>query len=270
MILDYFHKLNSLDEHWELEETFQTHDELNTQLFDYNVLKADVRRRLIEIADMFVESIQEDNIPIKVLDYWLLGSNAGYNYSNTSDIDVHIIVNIEDTKCNPYLLRVLYDYIKSNFNNKYDITVKGHEVELYLEDVNSGVVSNGIYSLKQDKWIKEPTKTEIMSFDVTETDEWKEWYERYQSLNDSECEQFLDDLYIMRKMSLSGGMGEWEVGNLVFKEFRNQGILDELKDRKYKYKSKELTLEKLEENLLLEVTSKELNTLLTKAKKIKE
>ena len=119
MILDYFHKLNSLDEHWELEETFQTHDELNTQLFDYNVLKADVRRRLIEIADMFVESIQEDNIPIKVLDYWLLGSNAGYNYSNTSDIDVHIIVNIEDTKCNPYLLRVLYDYIKSNFNNKY-------------------------------------------------------------------------------------------------------------------------------------------------------
>ena len=250
MILDYFYELNKLDEHWELEETFQTHDELNPQLFDHNVLKADVRRRLIEIADMFVESIQEDNIPIKVLDYWLLGSNAAYNYSDNSDIDVHIIVNIEDTKCNPYLLRVLYDYIKSNFNQKYDIMVKGHEVELYLEDVNSGAVSNGIYSLKQDKWIKEPTKTEIISFDVTETDEWKNWYQRYSELKDSECEQFLDDLYVMRKMSLSnGGMGEWEVGNLVFKEFRNQGLIDELKDRKYKYKSKELTLENLTEDI---------------------
>ena len=37
-------------------------------------------------------------------------------------------------------------------------------------------------------------------------------------------------------------------GNLVFKEFRNLGYLDSLKDRKYKYKSRELTLEGLKES----------------------
>lgn len=248
MILNYFHELNNLDESWELEEVFETHDELNPQLFDNDILRKDIRERLLEIVDLFISKIKEDNIPINVIDYWLLGSNAAYNYGPKSDIDIHIIVNLEDLGVDPYILQVLYDYIKSDFNNKYDIIVKGHEVELYLEDVRSGAVTNGIYSLKQNRWIKFPTRTEYMRFDVTETDEYKDWYQRYLSLEDDEIEQFINDLYLMRKESLATE-GEWGPGNLVFKEFRNLGYLDSLKDRKYKYKSKELTLENLSESL---------------------
>lgn len=242
MILNYFHELNKLNETWELEEVFETHDELNQQLFDNDILRKDIRQRLLEIVDLFVSKIKEDNIPINVIDYWLLGSNAAYNYGPKSDIDIHIIVNLEDLGVDPYILQVLYDYVKSDFNNKYDIMVKGHEVELYLEDVCSGAVTNGIYSLKQNRWIKFPTRTEYMRFDVTETDEYKDWYQRYLSLEDSEIEQFINDLYLMRKESLATD-GEWGIGNLVFKEFRNLGYLDSLKDRKYKYRSRELTLE---------------------------
>ena len=248
MILDYFDKLNKLDESYiELEEVFETHDELNQQLFDNDILRKDVHQRLLEIVDLFVRKIKEDNIPINVIDYWLLGSNAAYNYGLKSDIDIHIIVNLEDLGVDPYILQVLYDYIKSDFNKKYDIQVKGHEVELYLEDVRSGAVTNGIYSLKQNRWIKFPTRTEYMRFDVTETDEYKDWYERYLNLKDDEIEQFINDLYLMRKESLATD-GEWSTSNLVFKEFRNLGYLDSLKDRKYKYKSKELTLESLLES----------------------
>ena len=57
---------------------------------------------------------------------------------------------------------------------------------------------------------------------------------------------------MMRKEALANRLGEWEVGNLIFKEFRNQGILDELKNRKYKVRSKELTLESLNEDILME------------------
>ena len=251
MILNYFHELNRLDETWELEEVFETHDELNQQLFDNDILRKDIRQRLLEIVDLFISKIKEDNIPINVIDYWLLGSNAAYNYGPKSDIDIHIIVNLEDLGVDPYILQVLYNYIKSDFNNKYDIEIKGHEVELYLEDVRSGAVTNGIYSLKQNRWIKFPTRTEYMRFDVTETDEYKDWYQRYLSLEDSEIEQFINDLYLMRKESLATD-GEWGTGNLVFKEFRNSGFLDSLKDRKYEYKSKGLTLENLEEDLLCE------------------
>lgn len=227
-----------------LKELFEVHKELNPQLFEENKLKDDVRLRLVEIADMFVESLQEDNVPIKVFDYWLVGSNAAYNYTPESDIDIHIIVDM-DMGVNPVILRMLYDYIKSSFNDKYDIVVKGHQVELYLEDVKSGAITNGIYSLKQDKWIKEPEKLEPKSIEIEDSDLYKQTYEKYKSLTDEECEQFLDDLYIMRKISLAND-GEFGEGNLVFKQFRNNGFLQTLKDRKYKFKSKELSLESLQ------------------------
>lgn len=231
-----------------LKEVFEIHNQLNPRLFGYeNQLKDDVRLRLIEIADILVESIQEDNIPIKVYDYWLVGSNAAYNYSPESDIDVHIIVDMEQ-ELNPYFLKLLYDYAKSSFNDKYNIKVKGHEVELYLEDVNTTAVTNGIYSLKQNKWIKIPVKTEsIKTIEIENSQIYKDTYNAYINLKDEDVEQFIDDLYLMRKMSLANG-DEFAEGNLVFKQFRNNGYLDELKDRKYAYRSKELTLEKLEES----------------------
>ena len=46
----------------------------------------------------------------------------------------------------------------------------------------------------------------------------------YESLSENEVEDFINDLYLMRKESLAKD-GEWGTGNLVFKEFRNQGIL---------------------------------------------
>ena len=49
---------------------------------------------------------------------------------------------------------------------------------------------------------------------------------------------YLDDL---RKSSLKKD-GEFGLGNLVFKEFRNRGYLQNLKDKKYEVKSKELSL----------------------------
>lgn len=254
MYYDIFKELNKLDESQEnkLEEVFETHSNLNQKLFDENILREDVRKQLIKIADIFVDSIKEDQIPIKVYDYWLVGSNAAYNYNDESDIDVHIIVDINSLGLNPYLISLLYNYIKSSFNDKYDIKVKGHEVELYLEDIETTAITNGIYSLKQDKWIKEPTPpVEITSYNVEETELWDDWYERYQNIDEREAEQFLDDLYMMRKMSLAND-GEFGTGNLVFKEFRNRGYLDDLKNKKYKYRSGELTLEKLEEDYLCE------------------
>lgn len=225
-------------------EAFKVNSELNPNLFDNNSgeMYNDVRVRLCEIADMFVENIQEDEVPIKVYDYWLVGSNAAYNYSPESDIDVHIIVDMKETKVNPYLLRLLYDYIKSSFNDKYDIMVKGHEVELYLEDIETSAVTNGIYSLKQAKWIKQPEKQEEREYNIEDSELYSIVYDKYINLRDEDAEEFLDNLYVMRKESLVAD-GEFGEGNLVFKQFRNNGYIDDIKEKKYKFKSQELTLE---------------------------
>lgn len=228
-----------------LRESLVVHSRLNSKLFDEEAhLKEDVRDRLMEIGDEFVTSLKEDGVPLKVCDYWLVGSNAAYNYQPDSDVDLHIIVNMEDLDVDEKILRLLYDYIKSSWSQKYDITIKGHPLEMYLEDSRTSSASNGIYSIKKDKWIKVPEPQEDKKLYPEDSDLYRDWLSRYNNLEDEEVEQFIDDLYLMRKEALASE-GEFALGNLIFKEFRNSGRLDILRDRKNEIKSRELTLESL-------------------------
>lgn len=120
-----------------IKESFEIHPTLNKKLFnlDTNKLKEDVRVRLIEIADTFIQDLKENEIPIEVYDYWMIGSNAAYNYNSDSDIDLHIIVDLEDMireNLNPDILKLLYNYAKASFNDKYNIKVKSQDVEVYI------------------------------------------------------------------------------------------------------------------------------------------
>lgn len=247
-----------------LKESLVIHSQLNSKLFDKEShLKKDVRDRLIEIGDDFVSGLKEDGVPLKVCDYWLVGSNAAYNYQPDSDVDLHIIVNMEDLDADEKILRLLYDYIKSSWSQKYNITIKGHPLEIYLEDSRTSSASNGIYSVKKDKWIKVPEPQEDRKLYPEDSDLYKDWLSRYNNLEDEEVEQFIDDLYLMRKEALAAE-GEFALGNLIFKEFRNSGRLDNLKDRKNEIKSRELTLESLNESASGQTTMK--TVLLVKAR----
>lgn len=227
-------------------------DELNPKLFDeQDLLKEDVREGLIDIANTFIEDIKENDIPIEVMDLWLVGSNASYNYSDNSDIDVHIIANMDDIDCNG-LLTIVYNYAKSDFNKKHKITVKGIPVEVYIESRSSSAITNGIYSLMNNEWVKFPEKINIdIDFDPDTSELYKEKFEKVTSAIESdsseEVQKTIDDLYLLRKSALSTD-GEFGEGNLVFKEFRNNGMLDELKDHKRELQDKELTLEAMNKN----------------------
>ena len=234
-----------------LNEDFYTHKELNPILFEGNKLKPDIREALLKIADTFVNEVKENEVPLNVCDYWIVGSNAAYNYGPDSDIDVHIIVNMDSVEVNQQILTILYNYAKSSFNKDHDIKIKDHEVEVYIEDMNTTSISDGIYSIKQDRWIKVPQPKEENILDIKEEPEYKEWEDKYRSLvltDINEINKFIDELYQMRKESLAKD-GEFGIGNLIFKEFRNMGRLDNLKDQIKKIESKELTVEQLEETM---------------------
>lgn len=230
-------------------ESFQIHTQLNQKLFTSDdSLRDDVSQALLRIAKEFINDLREWNIPLEVVDVWLVGSNAAYNYTDESDIDVHIIANFDDVSNEKNLLNLLYNYVKSDFNKNYDIKVKGMEVEVYIEDMSTTSITNGVYSILHNEWIKFPIKIEcpeeLKDIDVRETKLYKIFYNQYLNLKDEDIEDFVNRLYIMRKSSLVNE-GEFGIGNLVFKELRNQGILDELKQRKRAMRSKELTLENL-------------------------
>ena len=118
----------------------------------------------------------------------------------------------------------------------------------------SAVKSNGVYSVMKDEWIKEPVQADIPDLDEEAFDKlFTEWEDKYfdlinkQGLTSEEVEDFIEDIYDLRKTSIATE-GEYSLGNLVFKECRNLGYLDNLKDLKNEIKSKELSLEGLKED----------------------
>lgn len=216
--------------------------QLNPLLFLDNHLKTDIRNKILAIVDEFLEYIQVD---IKVLDVRLVGSNAAYNYSEYSDLDIHIVTNLREISDPEMIARLYFDSIKKNFKDSYNIRIKGIDVELYIEDINTSAVSNGIYSVTQDQWIKEPEVIEDPSDDaMSKADEIER--EIIKSIKSStsveELQDIIDKMYIMRKDSLSAD-GESGAGNIAFKSLRNKGILDKIKQIMRDVTSQELSLE---------------------------
>jgi hypothetical protein len=230
----------------QLVEKFEIHDTLNPNLWDKdNRLLPDVRDRLIEIAHQFLSSVEFE---FPILDIRLVGSSASYNYTPNSDIDVHIITNFSYLDCNSEIVQLLFNALKSKFNTEYSITVKGLEVEIYVEDVVSGISSNGIYSIINDNWIKFPERIQIPNQLDTSIplSQWKIRYEDVMQSNTTAetISNLIDDIYLMRKDSIAKE-GEYGLGNQVFKDFRALGYLDNLKKAYKDVRSSELTLEKL-------------------------
>lgn len=234
----------------QLIEKVELHDTLNPKIWENDKLKSEVRDKLEEIIDQFILELHDNDIPVKVLDARLVGSNASFNYTENSDMDVHLIVNTQEASCDTNVLTLLYNYFKSNFNDKYDISIHGIPVELYIEDVGASSVSNGIYSIYDDEWIKYPEPVEVPNIDIT--DDFAVLERRYKNIledNDAEgAEELLDELYLRRKDSLATE-GEYGKDNLLFKQFRSEGYLDGLKEVLNGITSKELSLEALMEDI---------------------
>ena len=234
----------------QLIEKVELHDTLNPKIWENDKLKSEVKDKLEEIIDQFILELHDNDIPVKVLDARLVGSNASFNYTENSDMDVHLIVNTQEASCDTNVLTLLYNYFKSNFNDKYDISIHGIPVELYIEDVGASAVSNGIYSIYDDEWIKYPEPVEVPDIDIT--DDFAVLERRYKNIiednNAEEAEELLDELYLRRKDSLATE-GEYGRDNLLFKQFRSEGYLDGLKEVLNGITSKELSLEALMEDI---------------------
>lgn len=225
-----------------LVEAIEIHNELNPKIWDGDKLDPDVKSKILEIVEEFKEYVE---IPMEVVDVHILGSNASYNYTQYSDLDVHIVVNFEMMGDCTEILQAYYDTERSSFNDKYDISIHGVNVEMYVEDVKANTVSNGIYSVYKDEWIKYPQRLDKIP-DIDLDPELSETIANIREIlngNDLDAvKDLINELYLMRKNSLATD-GEYGKGNQIFKEIRNQGLLDELKDEMYKLTSQELSLE---------------------------
>lgn len=235
-----------------INEWYRRNDTLNPKLWDLETekLRPEVREKLVAIVDQFEAFI---DCPISICDIHLVGSNAAFSWSETSDLDVHVIANFDVVGNDNRILGMLYNAKKARFNDQYDLTIRGIEVELYVEDVKTTVVSNGIYSICDDKWVKKPVKTKLPPEpDIgRQLGRWEQYINQVCKSNVKEdIEECINKLYMLRKNSIAVD-GEYGVGNALFKAVRDIGGLDKLKETLNKCVSRELSLEGLDRGQLI-------------------
>jgi hypothetical protein len=224
-----------------LSETLVTiQDELNPVLWLDGKLRPEIKEKIMDLVNEFQSTL---DIPLTILDINIVGSNASYNYTDKSDVDIHIVTNFEEYGYPKEFIESAMNSFRSNFNNKYDIEYGGYNVEVYVEDVKSSPNSNGIYSVVRDEWIKEPIK--LQPIDVDLEPEYSLFVDRINDILNSGTEEdiirVIDDLYLLRRNSLVVD-GEFGKGNLVFKTIRNEGLLDALKEKRVELAPKELSI----------------------------
>jgi len=213
-------------------------------------LKPDVQKALLKIAEGFIEkNLTENDLSLTVKDVILIGSITNFNWTPYSDFDMHIIVDFAELDMSPEDAKVLVDGLKSSWNKEHAITIKGHPVELYIQDVKEEPSSMSSYSVKNDDWIKRPVK-HTPTFD-------KEFIKRKHAqiksklddmlANPSEekLEEMLERIYDMRQAGLDK-KGEFSEENIIFKILRAQGYLDRIRDAARKMYDSERSLDEME------------------------
>jgi hypothetical protein len=143
--------------------SFYLQDEFNPDLWDNSddpkkvSLKPEIKDRLLKVANLFIDYLDTD---LFIQDIIFVGSLVGYNWSEFSDFDIHIVIDLNESE-NKELYEELFRLKKTVFNAAHDIRIKGFETELYVQDANEKNESQGVYSLMDDEWIKNQIKNHL-------------------------------------------------------------------------------------------------------------
>jgi len=235
--------------------SFYLQDELNPDVWtkekngDY-VLKPEIRKRLLKAAEIFVDYLDVDFF---VHDIIFIGSLVGYNWSDFSDFDVHIIFDFDESGENKELYSELFYLKKTIFNAAHDIRIKGFETEFFVQDITEKEKSMGSFSIMKNKWIRKPIK-ENFEIDTKKLKEKaQQWMDIIDGVLENATDEDLEDAILLvskykdklRKYRVCGlsKEGEYSYENLVFKFLRRNGYISKLENFKNKITDKKLSLE---------------------------
>jgi len=209
---------------------------LNRKFWDKNrLLDRKTRKKLLQIAENFIESL---GIEEKVKDITMTGSLASYNWHKTSDIDLHILINYEDFDNDKDLLKDFFNLSRSAWNEKHNIMIRGHEVEIYIQDEDEEHHANGVYSIQNDEWIVKPSPvdTEIdVDSAIKKADGLLSDIDHVKHLTNSKkyknaiemSDRLKEKIKNMRSTGLERD-GIYSVENIAFKLLRNSKQIDKL------------------------------------------
>lgn len=212
------------------------------------VMVPKVRKALLRIAEQFIDYLGDD---VFVEDIVLTGSLANFNWSEYSDFDLHIHVNMQDYEDDAPLYKELFDLKKFIFNERHDIKIFGYDVELYAQDTEEPHIASGVYSVMNNEWLNRPKKIDFELDEEFLKDKIKCWTDKIDKALETEDSKddfdVLENLKKKLKEYRQSGLekdGELSYENLVFKFLRRSGHIERLFDSMNKSVDKELSVER--------------------------
>jgi hypothetical protein len=214
-------------------------NKLCPDIWENNHVIERIKEKLLRIARDFYKDL---DINTEISDIILTGSISNYNYTASSDLDVHIIIDFSEVNEDVSLVKKAFDGQRFIWNLKHNIIIKGHDVELYVQDKNETHVASGQYSLLNSKWLIKPSynppnvntedidiKYDARVYDIEELEKISkaksDSYDSEQYYNNSK--DLLKKIMKSRKDGLSTN-GEFSIENLVFKKLRKEGKIEKL------------------------------------------
>lgn len=226
--------------------SFKLHENLNSKIWYFPKRNSSVahmipkvREKLLEIANEFANYLHEDLI---VSDVVMTGSLANYNWSEYSDVDLHLIIDFQQfAEDQVEIFKELFKLKKTLFNSRHDIKIYSFEVELYAQDEREVHYSTGMYSVLENEWIFYPKKDKIEIDKDILLDKVNSWTDSIDTtIESAESKEDLKDamtlieklkerLKTYRAIGLED-KGEFSYENLVFKFLRRNGYIQKLFD----------------------------------------
>ena len=225
-------------------QSFLPHSSLSEVIWENGRLRQNVRDHLLKIGYEFYQFLK---IPLDIDDIILTGSMSNYNYSEFSDIDLHLLLDFSLVDENIDLVREFMNAKKTVWNDHHEIFIKSHEVELYAQDTHEPHHATGVYSVMNDCWLRKPkpdgsdidmksaaNKATVLMRQIDDIITFPNRLARIKS--------FKEKLRKMRQCGLDQG-GEYSIENLAFKILRRNGYLEKLSAIQKKDYDEQLSLE---------------------------
>lgn len=224
--------------------SFTPQQELNPKIWPNGKINSRVRLKLLDISDDFFKTLKIDWL--KPLDVLLTGSMANYNWSKYSDFDLHLLLDFSDVDENVDFVYEYFTAKKKLWNEEHEnLMIYGFPVEVYVQNIDENLVSNGIYSLYKNKWVIEPSKDNIKGLGQdkdTIKSKAVETMKKIDALYNAtfdinhgydgekllvQIQKLITIIKGVRKQSLAKG-GEMAAGNIFFKILRRTGYIEKL------------------------------------------
>ena len=234
--------------------SFQKKNHLAPKLWNGTKLDSNARLTLMDIADDFWDFCKIRWTDVE--DVILVGSICNFNWSEFSDIDVHLVVDFGKVHTRKDFVQEYFNEKKNEWNNSHtSLKIFGYPVELYVQDIDAKVESGGVFDLWENRWISEPNESMLKPIElnkyaikklsarlITQIDDLIDAF-KIETDNhkievlDNEASNLIQTINTVRKNGLKDG--EMGVGNIVYKCLRRSGRLDKL------WKLKEKAYDKL-------------------------